>query len=304
MSRLVLVKRLLALTAVAGLAGAGTASAVPEAPLQKGDHGPAVQRLQQELGLPADGIFGDGTLRAVRRLQRVHAAAVDGVVGPATWTLANRSAGRRAHPAADRAGAPAGAGGHHAGSAVRLAQRRLGLVADGGFGPQTLGATRAFQRTHGLLADGVIGPATWAALGVRGRHPVLDIAPALAGPGPPVPAAVGAAIAAANRIDGLPYVFGGGHRSFAAGGYDCSGAVSYVLHGAGLLATPLTSGQLTAFGEPGPGRWMTVYANAGHAFLVINGRRFDATGGAGQTHFWHPTLRPTVGYVARHPSGL
>jgi len=115
---------------------------------------------------------------------------------------------------------------------------------------------------------------------------------------------VSRAIAAANRIAGLPYRFGGGHRSFRDSGYDCSGSVSYVLHGAGLLASPLPSGALASFGEPGQGRWITIYANSAHTFLVINGRRFDATGGAGETHFWHPTLRPTAGYVVRHPSGL
>ena len=96
---------------------------------------------------------------------------------------------------------------------------------------------------------------------------------AIAPPGAPL--AVKRAIAAANQIDGRPYVWGGGHASFLSRGYDCSGAVGYVLHAAGLLDQTMVSGQLAYWGESGLGRWITVYANDEHVFMVIAGLRFD-----------------------------
>ena len=86
---------------------------------------------------------------------------------------------------------------------------------------------------------------------------------------PAAPAAVKQVIAAANRIDGRPYVWGGDHAGFRSKGYDCSGAVSYALHGAGLLETTIVSGQLAYWGDAGPGDWITVYANADHVFMVV-----------------------------------
>jgi hypothetical protein len=112
---------------------------------------------------------------------------------------------------------------------------------------------------------------------------------------------VAAAIEAANAISDMPYVWGGGHGSFEDSGYDCSGAVSYALHGGGFLASPLDSTGLAFWGEPGPGSWITVYAYSGHAYVVIAGLRFDTSGGAGPR--WHPDARSSAGFVARHPSG-
>ena len=86
------------------------------------------------------------------------------------------------------------------------------------------------------------------------------------------------AIAAANRIAGLPYRYGGGHGSFRDTAYDCSGSVSYVLHAAGRLSRPRDSAGLMSYGRQGRGRWITVYANPGHTYLVIRGRRYDTTG--------------------------
>jgi hypothetical protein len=99
-------------------------------------------------------------------------------------------------------------------------------------------------------------------------------------------------------------VWGGGHGSFAASGYDCSGSVSYVLHAIGRLGRPRDSGELMHYGSRGPGRWITIYANPGHAFMVVNGRRFDTSGRYATGSRWQPTLRGTAGYVARHPPGL
>ncbi|HVV88951.1 MAG TPA: hypothetical protein VHB53_00520, partial [Solirubrobacterales bacterium] len=94
-------------------------------------------------------------------------------------------------------------------------------------------------------------------------------------PPPGAPPAVKRVIAAADEIDNRPYIWGGGHASFIAKGYDCSGAVSYALHGAGLLSYTMVSGQLAHYGSPGPGRWITIYANAEHVFMVVAGLRFD-----------------------------
>jgi hypothetical protein len=121
------------------------------------------------------------------------------------------------------------------------------------------------------------------------------------------------AIAAANKIARKPYRYGGGHASFRSHGYDCSGAVSYALHGAGLLDTPLDSSDFMNWGDPGVGKWITIYANPGHAFVVIAGLRFDtgfrdriskAKGAApGSGPRWGGP-RSTSGYTAVHPTGL
>jgi cell wall-associated NlpC family hydrolase len=120
------------------------------------------------------------------------------------------------------------------------------------------------------------------------------------------PPVVKKVIAAANRIRTLPYIWGGGHGRWQDSGYDCSGAVSYALHGGKLLTTPLTSGSFEAFGEAGPGRWITIYANASHAYMVVAGLRFDTAGdSSGTGPRWHPTTTAAAGgtYVARHPVG-
>ncbi|HEX2106013.1 MAG TPA: peptidoglycan-binding protein [Solirubrobacteraceae bacterium] len=290
---------LLAAAALAPAAVPASASALPT--LERGDRGRSVERLQHGLHIAADGVFGRGTLRAVKRFQRRHGLRADGVVGAATWRTLRRSLhGRRAVGRAAR-----GATGR--GGSVRLLQRRLGVVADGVFGPGTARAVKAFQRSRGLTADGVVGPATWAALGVGGTRPVLKrtrLRGSSSGVRGGVPAAVYRAIAAANRIAGMPYRYGGGHRSFSDSGYDCSGSVSYVLHGAGRLGSPLDSSALMSYGAPGPGRWITVYAHPGHAYMVIRGRRYDTTGRASTGSRWQQVERSTAGYVARHPTGL
>lgn len=120
------------------------------------------------------------------------------------------------------------------------------------------------------------------------------------------PPQVRAVIRAADRIDRRPYVWGGGHLRWWTRGYDCSGAVSYALHGAGLLGAPLVSGGLEYWGEAGAGRWITVYANSHHTFMVIAGLRFDTRDPpAGETGpRWHEWMVDSQRFVARHPPGL
>ena len=262
--------------------------------------GHSVRAVQRELGVPADGVFGPQSLKALKRFQRAHGLVADGVVGPATWKAMTRAG----------SGGGGGKSGPRArvateGSGVAALQRALGIGADGDFGPATEAAVKRFQRSRGLAADGVAGPATRAALGL-GDGPVLkrERARSSRDGGSGADGKIAAMIAAGNRIASTPYVYGGGHGSFESSGYDCSGSVSYVLHGAGLLASPLASGGLMSYGEPGPGKRVTIYANAGHAYMVIDGRRFDTSGASAAGTRWQPNDRSSAGYVARHPAGL
>jgi hypothetical protein len=116
------------------------------------------------------------------------------------------------------------------------------------------------------------------------------------------------AIAAANKIVGKPYRYGGGHAKVEDSGYDCSGTISYALIGAELLKAPLDSSSFMRWGEAGPGEWITVYTNPGHAFVVIAGLRLDTSAagdrGGRKGPRWRPALRSTRGFKARHPEGL
>ncbi|HKO36787.1 MAG TPA: hypothetical protein VJU14_00280 [Solirubrobacterales bacterium] len=120
------------------------------------------------------------------------------------------------------------------------------------------------------------------------------------------PAAVKKVIAAANKIRTKPYVYGGGHGRWWDRGYDCSGAVSFALRGAGLIDTPMPSGSLAGWGSAGKGSWITVYANGGHAYAIIAGLRWDTAGvTTGTGPRWHKSLRAAASgpFVARHPDG-
>jgi cell wall-associated NlpC family hydrolase len=120
------------------------------------------------------------------------------------------------------------------------------------------------------------------------------------------PTAVKAVIAAANKIRTRPYLWGGGHGRWFDRGYDCSGAVSFALHGGRLMSMPLTSGSMMAWGAPGRGRWITIYANASHVYAVIAGLRWDTAGDEDESGpRWHESLAAAAGgrFVARHPVG-
>jgi hypothetical protein len=121
---------------------------------------------------------------------------------------------------------------------------------------------------------------------------------------PDAPLAVVRAIRAANKLQDKPYRYGGGHRSFVDTAYDCSGTVSFALHGGGLLTAPLASGGLMTWGRAHRGRWITVYANSGHAYMVIAGLRLDTSGTGGSGPRWQTAGRSSAGFVARHPAGL
>ncbi len=119
------------------------------------------------------------------------------------------------------------------------------------------------------------------------------------------PRAVKDVIAAANRIEDKPYIYGGGHGNFNDEGYDCSGAASYALHGGGLLKTPLDSSGMAKYGEPGKGKWISVYGAPGHGYLVVAGLRFDTSMTPGNGPGWSKSMRATAeNYRVRHPAGL
>ena len=120
-----------------------------------------------------------------------------------------------------------------------------------------------------------------------------------------VPEAVQRVVAGGNAIADFPYIWGGGHASFVADGYDCSGSVSYALAAGGLLSSPLVSGELANWGDAGPGRWITIYANAGHTFMSVDGVWFDTAGRSGPyASRWLVATPSLAGYSVRHPPGF
>jgi cell wall-associated NlpC family hydrolase len=122
------------------------------------------------------------------------------------------------------------------------------------------------------------------------------------------PAAVQQIVWAGDEIIGLPYIFGGGHASFISPGYDCSGTVSFALHGASLLAAPEDSGEFMAWGSHGVGRWVTIFSNAGHAYMTVAGLRLDTSAADDPSNQQGPRWRPlrtgNGGFTVRHPLGL
>ena len=210
---------------------------------------------------------------------------------------------------------------------VRVAQdylRKAGfrVQIDGFYGPGTVRAVRQFERANGRAADGRLslddisflrgfvehGGQAARVRGVRSMAATADHAglnpdgTATAPEG--APPEIAAIIAAGNRIATLPYRYGGGHGRWEDNGYDCSGSVSYALHGANLLDSPLASGDLARWGESGPGEWVTIYANGGHAFMVVAGLRFDTSGRSATGTRWQADMRSPSGYTIRHPPGL
>ena len=213
---------------------------------------------------------------------------------------------------------------------VRTLQRQLRtlgyrLAADGQYGVRTARNVRRYERKRGLAADGVVDPAEAQQIaqdaGASGAASQSDGAGATTQPaaGPTAtlnadgtatapagaPAPVQQIIQAGNQIATLPYRYGGGHTDdFQDTAYDCSGSVSYALHGAGLLTAPLDSGEFMSWGDPGPGQWVTIYANEGHMYMVVAGLRFDTSGASASGSRWQSDARSPSGYTVVHPPGL
>ncbi len=221
------------------------------------------------------------------------------------------------------------------GADVKQMQRALTAAgypttADGQFGPGTRASVKRYQRATGLRSNGILtrseartlqsatrtttrtATATSSATTANGRATIASDGELELPAG--APAAVQQIVAAANSIIDTNYEWGGGHASFQSSGYDCSGAVSFALHGGGLLSSPEDSTGLETYGQPGKGTWVTVYGDPSHAFLVVDGRAFDTAdyggpnipSGSGPRWRLSPTgnLQDGGGYVARHPAGL
>ena len=153
-------------------------------------------------------------------------------------------------------------------------------------GPASAGATK---RGSGVTAD----PSKARALGNGVAVPPLE-----------APEEVKQIIEAGNIIARTPYLWGGGHGKWLDTGYDCSGSVSFALAAAGLLNGPMASGPLMSWGKPGPGKWVTIYANNGHVYMYVAGVRFDTSNSRVTGSRWSNTVRSNAGFVARHPAGL
>jgi peptidoglycan hydrolase-like protein with peptidoglycan-binding domain len=241
--------------------------------LRVGAQGKDVRLLQNELtvlGYPAhtDGQFGPATRHSVRLFERAAGLRVDGVLTRREVRTLKRAA---------RSGGMAGAVSLHSST-------------------KSTAATQSSQMAAPNQPTGQVAPPPPAAAQV-GAHG-LAVAPAGA------PAEIAAIIQAGNVIAHMPYRYGGGHQSWQDTGYDCSGSVSYALHGAGLVDTPLASYDFYTWGEPGPGQWVTVYARDDHAYMVVAGLRYDTSASKGGGSRWTAAGRVPDGYVARHPAGL
>lgn len=167
------------------------------------------------------------------------------------------------------------------------------------------GTASAAAQTGGSAAPGApAGQSTAPSVAAGGKAKLIRKTGRAIPPAGAPPAVVNA-IEAGNRIHKRPYVWGGGHGSFESAGYDCSGAVSYVLHAAGMLSSPLPSGPLMSWGQPGKGEWISVMANAGHAYAIVAGLRFDTSsyGSGGNGPRWRATKRRPRGFAVRHFPG-
>jgi cell wall-associated NlpC family hydrolase len=231
-------------------------------------------------------------------------------------------------PAADAVAAAYGSRTLRQGSSgadVKRLQRYLDRAgyetsADGIFGPATARSVRGFEAAEDRRTNGAATRYEQRLVRARAAEapeevedplaedPAVEqayigddglaVAPASA------PEEVKAIIAAGNEIATKPYKYGGGHQRWRDSGYDCSGSMSYALHGAGLLDTPLDSTGFMSWGERGRGEWVTTYANAGHSYMLVAGLRFDTSARKETGNRWSDTMRSPRGYTRRHPEGL
>jgi hypothetical protein len=213
------------------------------------------------------------------------------------WLLAG-SAALLAVVAVAALASAGGSGGAPAGASAALPSDASAAASPDGSGDQPVVGGASAPLPRGAKKGGN-GPSDDAA--ISGAQ-VLKNGIAL----PPIeaPEPVRQIISAGNAIARTPYLWGGGHGRWLDKGYDCSGSISFALASAGLLNAPLDSGRLMGWGKPGKGKWVTIYTNPGHVYMVVAGVRFDTSGTRRTGSRWQSSLRPTGGYVVRHPPGL
>jgi peptidoglycan hydrolase-like protein with peptidoglycan-binding domain len=245
-----------------------------------------VSALQAALDLPVDGTFGPKTKAAVEAFQASHGLAADGVVGPETRAALGLGSG----PTLRDTQPPPAPAVTHTPSAATPAAGDAGTHT-----PSSASSTTTSSDSDTASSDTTSSTST-----------TTTTSDTSTSTGEPANVATGMAemVAAANSIATLPYIWGGGHGSWVSPGYDCSGSVSYVLHAAGLLSEPEVSGDFESYGAPGPGKYITIYASAGHVWMTIDGQRFDTVALQEDGSRWGPYADGEfAGYVVRHPIG-
>jgi peptidoglycan hydrolase-like protein with peptidoglycan-binding domain len=303
----------------------------------------ALQTLLTQAGFKTttDGQFGATTVKVVKRFQRAANLRTTGVAD--TQTIAALKTATDGSAAGNTSGGydvrSTGAGSHHLGDRIPLKKgmsghdvkvlqdflKRAGFdtSVDGEYGTGTVKSVKQFETDQQVGVDGVVDAADIDLLrslvdGEDGTAPATPTTPVKLAPGDKAtvgsdglavapanaPPQVQQIIAAGNAIAKKPYHYGGGHGKWEDSGYDCSGSVSYALHGAGLLDQALPSGNFTSWGETGPGQWVTIYAKGSHMYMVVAGLRFDTSGRQQDGTRWHTSSRSSAGYTVVHPPGL
>jgi peptidoglycan hydrolase-like protein with peptidoglycan-binding domain len=190
---------------------------------------------------------------------------------------------------------------------MRTVERELGLTVNGIAERRDIRrielALKPSEGSGGFNADQPRQRASVAGQEAAGAKAVLTD-DGLAIPPASAPQVVKDVIEAGNRIASKPYRYGGGHGKWEDSGYDCSGSVSYALHGGDLLDSPMPSGSFTRWGEAGKGEWITIYAHGGHIYMVVAGLRFDTSGRSETGSRWQKAMRSPSGFTVRHPKGL
>ncbi len=266
-----------------------------------------VRELQQHLRLdPVDGSFGAVTEQGVAQFQSEHGLPITGVVNDATRDALGLGAGPTLYPEPSpvTVATPKPVSTAPVVVQERPAAPASGEQVSGGVPDQQTPVTTAPVKTAPTTtAPTTTTPTTTTPTTSTPTTTTPTTPTTTSGPSSTVQSGVNRMIAAGNQIATRPYVYGGGHGSFNSNGYDCSGSVSYVLHAAGLLRSPEDSTELESYGAPGSGRYVTVYANSGHAWMTVQGRRFDTVALAETGSRWSNTMASTADYVVRHPRG-